>query len=413
MRFLFSVALLCAAATAVPVSAQTPTVITSLTDALRIGEDNAARLRAADAGLAGAGGALIQADVRPNPELFVDAENFAGSKGYSGTQSLEWTAGLSQQIEIGGKREARISEARAGLEQAGHQRDLEALSFRADIARAYIRALAAARRVELADRQKENAATIASAVEARVEAGKEAAVQTQRADILRATAEMTAQRARGAYQASLAELGALLNRPAGSLRLQTGWLDGIGAVPDIAPDEASLAMNPKYALITAVIARARAGIAVATAAAVPDPTFRAGFRRYNDDDSSAIVVGVSVPIPVFDRNRGAILEARQSLIRAEAEQEAARLEILGELAKSRTAALTAYQQVRTLKSAVEPAADRALSAARDGYQTGKFDFLNLLDAQRTRFEIEEQLAAALEDYHLARIALTSLVGRVE
>src|SRR3546814_11358194 len=74
--------------------------------------------------------------------------------------------------------------------------------------------------------------------------------------------------------------------------------------------------------------------------------------------------------------------------------------------------LTAYQQVQTLKSAVEPAADRALSAARDGYQTGKFDFLNLLDAQRTRFEIEVQLAAALEEYHLARIALTTLVGRV-
>ncbi|MFC3674983.1 TolC family protein [Ferrovibrio xuzhouensis] len=413
MRFLFSVALLCAAATAAPVSAQTPTVITSLTDALRIGEDNAARLRAADAGLAGAGGALMQAGVRPNPELFVDAENFAGSKSYSGTQSLEWTAGLSQRIEIGGKRTARISEAQAGLTQAGHQRDLEALSLRADIARTYIRVLASARRVELADRQKDNAATIASAVDARVEAGKEAAVQTQRADILRATAGMAAQKARGAYQASLAELAALLNRPAGSLQLQTGWLDEIGAVPDIAPDEASLAVNPKYALITAAIERARAGIAVATAAAVPDPTLRAGFRRYNDDDSSAIVVGVSVPIPVFDRNRGAILEARQSLIRAEAEQEAARLEILGDLAKSRTAVLTAYQQVQTLKSAVEPAADRALSAARDGYQTGKFDFLNLLDAQRTRFEIEEQLAAALEEYHLARIALTTLVGRVE
>src|SRR3546814_3087903 len=105
------------------------------------------------------------------------------------------------------------------------------------IARTYIRVLASARRVELADRQKDNAATIASAVDARVEAGKEAAVQTQRADILRATAGMAAQKARGAYQASLAELAALLNRPAGSLQLQTGWLDEIGAVPDIARSE--------------------------------------------------------------------------------------------------------------------------------------------------------------------------------
>ena len=413
MRILLSVALLCAAATAAPVSAQTPTVITSLSDALRIGEDNAARLRAADAGFASAGGALIQAGTRPNPELFVDAENFAGSKSYSGTQSLEWTAGLSQQIEIGGKRAARLSEAQAGLAQAGHQRDLEALGFRVDIARAYIRALASARRVELADRQKENAATIASAVEARVEAGKEAAIQTQRIDILRTTAAIAAQKARGAYQASLAELAALLNRPPDSLRLQAGWLDQVGEMPDVAPDLESLAMNPKYALISAAIRRAQASVAVATSAAVPDPTLRAGFRRYNDNDSSALVVGLSVPIPVFDRNRGAILEAQQLLIRAEAEQEAARLEILGDLAKSRTAALTAYQQVQTLKSTVEPAANRALSAARDGYQTGKFDFLNLLDAQRTRFEIEEQLAGALEDYHLARIALTSLVGRVE
>src|SRR3546814_6644356 len=94
---LFSVALLCAAATAAPVSAQTPTVITSLTDALRIGEDNAARLRAADAGLAGAGGALMQAGVRPNPELFVDAENFAGSKSY---RSEEHTSELQSLMRI-------------------------------------------------------------------------------------------------------------------------------------------------------------------------------------------------------------------------------------------------------------------------------------------------------------------------
>src|SRR3546814_17393044 len=71
------------------------------------------------------------------------------------------------------------------------------------IARTYIRVLASARRVELADRQKDNAATIASAVDARVDAGKDAAVQTQRADLLRATAGMAAQKARRAYQASL------------------------------------------------------------------------------------------------------------------------------------------------------------------------------------------------------------------
>lgn len=78
---------------------------------------------------------------------------------------------------------------------------------------------------------------------------------------------------------------------------------------------------------------------------------------------------------------GAILEAHQSMIRTEAEQEAARLEIPGELARSHTTALSAYQRVQTPKSAVAPVANRALSAA--------------LDAQRTRFKVEERLAAAL------------------
>ncbi|WP_341702033.1 TolC family protein [Ferrovibrio sp.] len=413
MRTHFIFALISAVVFVNSAAAQAPIILQDLNDALRLGETNAARLRAAEAGIAGAGGALLQAGARPNPEIFVDAENFAGSKNYSGSKGLEWTAGLSQRIELGGKRQARIAEAQAGLKQAGYQRDIEVLAFQVDIARAYVRALASKRRVDIADRQKSNASTIAEAVLARVEAGKEAVVQIQRINILLATADMATRKARGSYEATMAEFSALLNQNAASLDIKAGWLDEIGSVPAIAPDQPALAQNPIFARIAAEVERARAAVDSATSAAIPDPTFSAGFRRYNEDDSSAVVVGVSIPIPVFDQNKGSILEARQNLLRTEAEQEAAKLEILGNLAKSRSNLLTAYQQVVTLRSIIGPAADGALSAAKDGYQSGKFDFLNLLDAQRTRYEIEEQLADALEEYHLARIDLARLVGRVQ
>ena len=54
-----------------------------------------------------------QARLRPNPEIVFEAENIAGSGAFSGLQATEYTLSLSQRLELGGKRGARVRAAQA------------------------------------------------------------------------------------------------------------------------------------------------------------------------------------------------------------------------------------------------------------------------------------------------------------
>lgn len=68
----------------------------------------------------------------------------------------------------------------------------------------------------------------------------------------------------------------------------------------------------------------------------------------------------------------------------------------------------AYDAATSLRDAVLPGAGEALDFARQGYDAGKFGYLDMLDAQRTLFDARKQLIAALRDYHRQRAALDRL-----
>ena len=113
----------------------------------------------------------------------------------------------------------------------------------------------------------------------------------------------------------------------------------------------------------------------------PDLTVNLGIRRLNDGDSTAAVAGFSLPLPLFDRNRGAVKSAQ-----AEADAARARLAIAQSdaLASRRSAEGEALAAERSLAAAREgeAAAREAYRLARLGYEAGKLPLLELLSARR-------------------------------
>ncbi len=83
----------------------------AFTDLLRQAQETAPRLAEARADIARAEGLAQQAGVRPNPTVGLEIENFSGSGPYSGISQAETTASISQTLELGGKRSARVSAA--------------------------------------------------------------------------------------------------------------------------------------------------------------------------------------------------------------------------------------------------------------------------------------------------------------
>jgi cobalt-zinc-cadmium efflux system outer membrane protein len=189
-----------------------------------------------------------------------------------------------------------------------------------------------------------------------------------------------------------------------------GALDVVPAIPPAEQLTERLVQNPEIARWATEMAQRRAAMELARARRIPDPTIGGGFRHTRETGDNAMVMSVSVPLPVFDRNQGGVLEARYQFAKAEEERRTAEIQGRASLAEAYAALSSAFVEAITLKNEVLPGAQRAFDAASEGYRQGKFGFLDVLDAQRTLFEGKGRYLEALAAYHQAATEVERLIG---
>lgn len=119
---------------------------------------------------------------------------------------------------------------------------------------------------------------------------------------------------------------------------------------------------------------------------------------------------LSVPIPVFDTNRGAELEALRRQDKARYEAEAGALRLRSEVAQAHERLKAAVEEAEAVQQEVLPGAQVAYDAAAKGFELGKFSFLDVLDAQRTLLEARARHLRATADAHRAAAELDRLLG---
>ncbi|MDZ5645814.1 TolC family protein [Nitrospirillum sp. BR 11828] len=386
-----------------PVSANDTALTALITQALATNP----RLKAAQARAGAAQGDVTQAGVLPNPQLSLQTENLAGSGPYRGTRAMETTVGLNQLIELGGKRGSRQAVATAAESRARLDADIVRLDLIRDVRVAHAALLAATARRAIVEEQRGLAAETARAVAARVQSGHDSAIQEDRAATDLRQAEIEAARAAREEAAARRSLELLVGGPVPAL--------DPAALRDLGPPLAAPAAgnNPDVARWRAEVGRSRAAIAVERARAVPDVTVGAGVRRFNDGRDTALVLGVTIPIPAFDTNRGGIHRAYQESVEAEMELDRATRDQDTALAIARDRVAVARQEAETLARQVVPVAEQAAAATREGYRQGKFPYLDVLDAQRTLLAARLTLVAAYQDYHQSRADLDRLTGAGE
>ena len=369
-------------------------------------------MKAAEARRGASLGERRQAGLRPNPELSVEGENFAGSGPYRGVRSLETTVGVAQRIELGGKRTARVDHADAGVAISDREYEAARLDVIRDVIKAYAEAVAARRAVGIEADRLRLADEVLRVVRARVEGGKEPLVQVRRAEITRSRATLTIDKARREAEIARRALATLLGQERVEIVPDNRWFEAIGPAPVAHPvGSGAVAANPDLPRWDAQIARSRAGLEVERAGAVPDVTVGAAARRFENTRDTAVVLKFSVPIPVLNRNQGAIARAGSELVRTEVEAQQGRLAIEASLADAEERLITAWREADTLRRTILPKARQAFGFAREGYQAGKFTFLEVLEAQRTLFDTQAQLNEALKEFQARRAEVDRLIGR--
>lgn len=353
---------------------------------------------------------MLQAGLPPNPEIGGEVENFNGSGSLGSFDAAEVTFGLSQLVELGGDRQRRKQVAAGERNLAGWNYETVRLDVLTETTQAFAAVLAAQERLNLSDTLREQAEQFYETVLARVDAGKVSALEERRALVVLSKARIEHQKASRDLTRARMRLSSTWGAEEPQITNVEGALEAVAEVPDYDVLVGFIERNPDVARWRDEMALRRADVALEKAARIPDPILGIGTRRLRDLGANALTAGISIPLPIFNRNQGAIKAAEYRIQVAEETRRATLVLTHQLLIDAYQRLLTAEDEVTALRDEVLPSARESSTATREGYREGKFDLLTVLDAQRTFFEATNQYIDALETYHLTRAEVERLLG---
>jgi len=431
--------------------------VLSLNAALaRVLQDNP-RLAAFGSDIRAADARRIQAGLRPNPELALDVEELrfgdspsSTSTNRAGDGSLldrtvtdidnagfggsEFTLGVSQLIELGGKRARRIDLADEHKQVAIWDYEIARAEVTLEARRAYLEILAGQEQVQLRRDLLSLAEAAAAAVNAQIGAGKVTPLLGNRARVEISQARIESASAERALEAARYRLAMLWGAEEPDFVHVGGDLYTRPVLPELGDLEHRLLKRPDLSRWASEVARREAVVALERTQRVPDLTVSLGWRaiglpdgsastfdssgslsstsseRFDDGLDHSVVLGFSIPLPLFNRNQGNIREAEILVGKAAHER---RETFLG-ISKTLTTLYKTMEALQTevveLEEEILPTATATFEATQRGFEQGKFPYLDVLDTQRTLFEAKNQYVDALADLHQASAEMERFLG---
>lgn len=350
-----------------------------------------------------------QEALMPNPHVVFEAENFGGDSPRNGLDVTEYTLGVEQQIELAGKRYKREQVASIEQQQATQTASEGIQVILAQTKASYMRVVIAQERVNLANQRVNLANKTHETVKKRINAAKAADIQHTKADLEVSAAEVEQRKAVKELDIAKTELANLM----GKVALNSDFSANLQDIPDVPEREAlmkALENTPMTALSQLAIMRENSALDLAKANGIADPTFGLGVRRFSEDDGTAFMASISMPINIFDRNQGNIAKAKANLLAAETDKKAQFLNLTRHAEELLQTLLSVREEVLAYQDGLLPSAQKAYRQAEEGFDRGAFSFLDLLDAQRTLFDVQERHLEALASFHEAKSKIDILTG---
>ena len=369
------------------------------------------RLTAAEREVGIAKGRRIQAGAIPNPEVSFELDNALGSNEYAGTQIAETTLQLSQLIELGGKRSARIAAGEAELDSAYWQRQATRLEIASETATAFVTVLGAQRRVQIYDAQIAGLDRLTPLLQRRVDAGASSPAEIARAQVAVDLVRVERERTKTALATARRDLAVLMGDRVPRFGGVVGQFAGVGRPPAFQTVLAAIDGNPQLMRWTAIRAQREAELLTARLKPIPDLRVSGGWRHYRETGDNAVRLGISIPLPVWDQNRGDIFAAEQNLQKSQAERDVSQAALITIAGRSYDTIQGALAELALLRNSVLPNARKAVEGIEGGYAQGRFSLIEVLDAQSSATQAAIREQEALLSFHTAVTTIEGLVGR--
>lgn len=362
-------------------------------------------LSATSRGIGIAQGERIQAGLMPNPVVSWDRED-------TRSKTSTTTVLLSQTLELGGKRGARVDVATRGQELASLELEQRKQDLRSEVSQAFYAAARAQTAVDLALQSYELSKRSVEVANARVKAGKAAPIEVTRADVQYADTGLQLQRAQVAEADAYRELARVIGTYNGNIGTVQVDQKYPGPAPEASKLLARLNDTSLMRLAETRIAQSEAAVGSAKAQRIPNLTVSVGSQYDSEVRERVNVVGLSLPLPLFDRNQGNILAASRRADQAQDQRNATELTVRTKTEAAIAQWNTSYQEIQSFQKVILPGAQRAVDSALRGFQIGKFGFFEVLDAQRTLITARNQYLVALASAADSRSLVESIYGDV-
>lgn len=389
-----------------PVTAVQPPVKLSLAHALELALSQGPVSREAAARGAAADAALSSSHALNNPSLSV--AHGAGRN----TGGLDEDILVTQTIELGGKRGARISQARAERDAAYADKAGTAADTSFAVKSAYYEALRTDDDYQLAMNALEVAQRFAGAAQTQYAAGDVPQSNVLRAEVEQSRAETDLASAETERRNQFATLRSLTGLPEASSIELTDRLT-FSPVALRLPDLQALAATnrPDLRAARSLVESLQAALRLASAQSRPD-LFVEGRRGSVDpsEPGSSVRAGITLPLWDLGRNRAEVAAARATLTEQQAKLEEATRTARLEVETALNTLTTAQKLVESFQGGRLERAKQLLDMAETSYTKGANSYLEVLDAQRVYANEQASYAHALASYNTALATLEHAVG---
>lgn len=387
-------------------SAAVAAEILTLERALELAERNHPQLRVAAAQIEGAQAGVATARAYPNPEAGVLA-------GQQRARLIGTVPGaiqvysFSQPLETRSVRDSRIRAAQLGRESSEYALAEVRIAVRAAARHAFYQVMRRRAELELAGENQRLVEDLRRRIQVQVEVGEAARLELTRVDAEVAIARTSAQSARLRLVTAFAALRAALNLPMGEEIDPRGELEAAASLPSLEKLRSEvLAQYPAIRQAEAEIRRAEARMKSEMALRTPQPTLRSEYEH--QPEVGTYRVGLSLPVPLWNKRHGPIAEAAAAVKQARSTLELRRLEINAILESAFGRYQVANQQLAVYQEGVLKQAETALQAAEAAYKFGERGIIEVLDSQRVLRAARLDFLNAQYDRQAALIELEQL-----
>jgi cobalt-zinc-cadmium efflux system outer membrane protein len=366
---------------------------------------------------------ILTASLRANPVFYADAQLVpygSYSRERPGGQT-QYDINVSIPLDLSGKRKARMT-------AAGHARRVleaqyqDAVRLQIDnLYTIYVDLLAARETVRFARASAEGLDEALEPIRKRFEQRLIAEAEVNRVRIQRDFARIGLRDAEQTYRKTQSTLAALLNEP--PVRAES--LEPRGLLREPSPPlpvgdvlvRTALCVRPDLAAFRLGIHRAAAEVRLAEANRFADVYWLVQPYTFQDNAPLGLesphswATGVTVPLPISNRNQGNIRRARLNVAQTQTELAALERTIIAEVRNAERDYEVTLAAVQSVEAELLPAARQVLESARLNFEKGQIDAVAYLGARREFNDVVRQYRDLLVQHRRSMLRINTVVGR--